>query len=119
MNKRKYGEHKESIAAKWLEARGFKILEQNFRCKFGEIDIIAKDQNTIVFVEVKFRENSKSGFAEEAVSRAKQIKICKSADYYRMIHKITEYTGFRFDVIAITAGKLKHYENAFPYLGYF
>ncbi len=117
MSTRHEGATKEEQAAKWLESRGFTILETNFRCRFGEIDLIAQKENTIIFIEVKYRKNSFSGYAEEAVAFSKQKKICSTADYFRMKHGLTEEFGFRFDVIAINAGYLKHYENAFPYMG--
>ena len=71
----------------------------------------------MVFTEVKARHLSGSGYAEEAVPFAKQRKICRTADFYRMKKGLTERLGFRFDVIAINHGVLKHYENAFPYCG--
>ena len=119
MNSRSVGDSREELVAKWLVEREYEILERNFQCKLGEIDIIAQKDNVIVFIEVKFRTSRSSGYAEEAVSKEKQRKICSTADFYRMINGITEQTGFRFDVIAITDGKLKHYENAFFYCGRF
>ena len=118
MNSRHEGKSKETEAARWLTGRGYAILECNYHCKFGEIDLIAMKDNTIVFVEVKYRQSSLSGYAEEAVAFTKQKKICRTADYYRMKNGLSEAYSFRFDVIAITAGRLKHYENAFSYIGH-
>lgn len=118
MSTRNEGKHKETEVAKWLEERDYTILEYNYHCKLGEIDLIAKKDHTIIFIEVKYRKSSFSGYAEEAVPFSKQKKICRTADHYRMVQGITEEYGFRFDVIAITAGRLRHYENAFPYVGY-
>lgn len=102
-----------------LRKKGYIILEKNFRCPFGEIDIIAHKDNTFVFVEVKYRTASVSGYAQEAVSLQKQRTISKAADYYRMIHDLPDGNGFRFDVIAVNGAVIQHFENAFPYRGRF
>ena len=102
-----------------LEDKGYYICARNYRCRFGEIDIIAHKDNTFVFAEVKLRKSGSSGCAEEAVPFAKQKKICAAADHFRMRFKITEQNGFRFDVITINRGAAAHYENAFQYIGRF
>lgn len=119
MNTRKTGSAWENRAEQWLKDHGYTILDRNFRSKFGEIDLIAFRENTVVFVEVKYRKSGASGYAQESVPFAKQKKICSTADYYRMKYGITEKYGFRFDVIAFNDGVLTHYENAFPYSGRF
>ncbi|MBR3396954.1 MAG: YraN family protein [Lachnospiraceae bacterium] len=119
MSTRSKGNRGEDLACSLLEEEGYDICARNYRCKFGEIDIIAYKQNTYVFAEVKYRESSDSGYAEEAVSFAKQRKICAAADHFRMRMQITEQSGFRFDVITINHGEVTHYENAFSYVGRF
>lgn len=119
MSRKTRGNAGEVAAERWLLDHGYHILERNFRCKFGEIDLIAFKDNTFVFVEVKYRSSHGSGFAEEAVPFVKQKRICATADYYRMTRRITERYGFRFDLIAINRGDIRHIENAFPYLGSF
>ena len=119
MNTRKTGTAWEQAAQQWLLDRGYTILEKNFRCKFGEIDLIAFRENTFVFIEVKYRKSPDSGFAQEAVSVTKQKRICSTADFFRMKYEITERYGFRFDIIAINDGEITHIENAFPYIGRF
>lgn len=119
LNTRSIGNKGEDLACSWLEGKGYDLCARNYRCKLGEIDIIAHKDNTYVFVEVKYRESSRSGYAEEAVPFAKQKKICAAADHFRMVCGITEEHGFRFDVITINHGELAHYENAFPYVGKF
>jgi putative endonuclease len=94
---------------------GYLILEKNFRCRLGEIDIIAKDKGTIVFVEVKYRKNDKKGSPAEAVNFHKQRVICKVADYYRMIRHMTEEDSCRFDILSIEEKNITHLQNAFPY----
>ena len=117
MNTKTEGNAGEQAACAYLQEQGYEILERNYKCRLGEIDIIAFKDNTVVFTEVKARHLSGSGYAEEAVPFVKQRKICRTADHYRMKQGLTERVGFRFDVIAINHGVLKHYENAFPYCG--
>ncbi|MCR1898126.1 YraN family protein [Irregularibacter muris] len=90
----------EKEARKFLSKKGYKIIEQNFRCKLGEIDIIAKQEDTIVFVEVKTRKNNLFGTPAQAVNKSKQMKIIKTALYYLKIHN--EFSkNIRFDVIEV------------------
>ena len=119
MNTRSEGNIGEDLACSLLEGKGYDICARNYRCKFGEIDIIAHKDNTFVFVEVKLRKTGRSGFAEEAVPFAKQRKIGAAADHFRMKLGITERSCFRFDVVTINKGEPAHYENAFPYIGHF
>ena len=73
----------EEKACKYLKMKGYQIMEKNYRCKLGEIDIIAKDKNKeIVFIEVKTRSNLKYGNPAEAVNSGKQIHIKKVASYF-------------------------------------
>lgn len=90
----------EDTAVNYLKKYGYIILERNFNCKIGEIDIIGKDKNHIVFIEVKTRYNNIYGSPAEAVTHAKQYKIYKTAQYYIMIRKLYKF-NFRFDVIEI------------------
>ena len=115
MNKRHIGTQYEILAAEFLEKKGLQILESNFRCKFGEIDIVAKEKNTIVFCEVKYRSSEVMGMPQEAVDFRKRIRICKVADYYRMMHHLGEFCPFRFDVISIQKNRISWMPNAFPY----
>ncbi len=115
MNRRRIGKEYEDRAADFLLGNGAVILERNYSCKFGEIDLIAQEAEALVFVEVKFRNHPDSGLPEEAVTPAKQRKICRTADYYCLTHGIMENTACRFDVIAIDGGELRHYRDAFCY----
>ena len=90
----------EDIAAKHLEALGFSIVCRNFRSRFGEVDLIAKEGETIVFVEVKTRRNQSYGRAIEQVNKAKQRKIMQVARAY--LANLGAYASeVRFDVLAI------------------
>ncbi len=117
MNKRKLGAQIEQRMKAYLTNLGFVILEMNYQCKQGEIDIIAKDGNYYVFVEVKFRKNTEFGTPEEAVGMAKQRRISKSALYYLYSHNLGEDTPVRFDVAAVQEKDVRYYKNAFSYVG--
>ncbi len=114
MNKRRLGEDKEQVAADFLEAAGYQILERNFRCRMGEIDLIAKENETLIFTEVKYRASHKAGLPEEAVDFRKQQRICKVALYYLTTRVRRTDVPCRFDVIAIDGGEIRHHRNAFP-----
>ncbi len=112
-NKRKVGDCYEEKAVLYLKGKGYKILSRNFRCRSGEIDIIAREGDTICFVEVKYRRNHCHGYPEEAVSYYKQETIRKVAQYYFVRYKLPFDTDCRFDVIAIEGEELRHIINAF------
>ena len=96
------GERGEQAAAKCLERKGYKILERNWRCRYGEADIIALDPNgTVVFVEVKTRRSRNTGLPEEAVSRSKRRRYESIALEYMATHEWEDGTPLRFDAIAI------------------
>lgn len=120
MNKnQEFGKDCESVAAKYLSRRGYKILEKNYRTKLGEIDIIARDKDTIVFIEVKARTSGKFGGPKYAVSFGKQKKIARAAQIYLKSTKQINKKA-RFDVVALHSYSDKGIEivrNAFslPY----
>ncbi len=116
-NRRQIGTKEEALAAAFLEKQGYRIEEQNFRCRLGEIDIIARDGSVLVFVEVKFRSNEKYGNPAEAVNFRKQYKICRVADYYRMLHRVWDGQPCRFDIVAIQGNAIRLIQNAFSYCG--
>lgn len=99
-NRKETGSWGERLAERFLEQSGYEILERNYRCKKGEIDLIARDGDYLVFCEVKYRHGTKSGGALEAVDLCKQKAVSGCAMYYLMEHKITD-TACRFDVIGI------------------
>lgn len=115
MNKRELGNFGEDKAVSYLVKHGYKIVERNFRYARGEIDIIAYDQQFIVFVEVKLRRSLKYGTPQSAVDQRKQEKIKRTAQYYLLSNDSKK--KLRFDVISIQIrdgkGKLKHFKNAF------
>ena len=115
MNKRKTGSRWEEEAAKFLASCGLVIRELNFRNRIGEIDIVAKDGDYFVFVEVKYRKTASFGNPEEAVSVSKARTISKVAQYYMLRHKIPEDAKVRFDVVAVEGDSFRWYKNAFLY----
>ncbi|MBQ5952257.1 MAG: YraN family protein [Lachnospiraceae bacterium] len=112
-NNRRIGTGYETRAALFLEEAGCRILERNYRCRLGEIDLIAEQDGVLVFVEVKFREGSGAGDPLEAVGVRKQQTIYRVAQQYLLSHGLSEETPCRFDVIGMTRETVRHIENAF------
>ncbi len=98
----------EKEASKYLQSKGYKIITNNFRSRFGEIDLIAKDKDTTVFVEVKTRSSSKFGSPADSVNYFKLQKLIKTSQFYISRFKISDY---RFDVIEISLQDGKFYVN--------
>jgi len=111
-----FGNWGEDCAAKFLVENGYEVLTRNYRCKIGEIDIIAKNEEYIVFVEVKTRKNIAFGYPRESVTKYKQKKI-----HYVALNYITRYnlnsSFFRFDVVEIIGNEygntIQIFKNAF------
>lgn len=101
-NRRKTGGRYEEVAVSYLEEHGMEILGRNYRCRMGEIDIVAREGRTYVFCEVKFRTSCRAGDPAEAVDFRKQATIFRVAAYYLKQHRLSEETPCRFDVVAIT-----------------
>lgn len=99
---REQGEYTESLACKFLEDKGFKLIERNFHCRLGEIDLIMQDNNNLVFVEVRYRRSNNFGSGAESITYNKQSKLIKTASVYLQQHaKLNKYPS-RFDVVSIT-----------------
>ena len=106
------GRKGEIEAGKFLVQKGYKILERNFKTHIGEVDIIALDEDTICFVEVKTRTSSDFGAPSEAVNEKKQQKYYLVAEQYLLKNKKTE-CPCRFDVVEIENGKINLIKDAF------
>ncbi len=110
------GKTGEDLAVAELERRGYAILARRYRTRHGEIDIVARDEETVVFVEVKARVSDECGSAAEAVTPRKQRRLASMAVDYLARHGLTE-TPCRFDVVAIdgevSSVRLTLYRNAF------
>ena len=94
------GKTGEEIGTQYLINNGYKLIIRNFRCRQGEIDIIAKDKDEIVFIEVKTRRNTNYGYPIDAVDKRKQKHILNASKYYVYKNKL-EKRKIRFDVIEI------------------
>ena len=112
MNNRKSGIEGENIAVEYLKNQGYVILERNFNTKVGEIDIIAQDKDTIVFVEVKARENTKFGQPIESITAKKVHSIIRSAQWYLSAKRKYD-VPCRFDVVEILREEVTHTKDAF------
>lgn len=102
------GKEGEEYATSYLQDKGYTIIKRNFECRQGEIDIIAKDKEEYVFVEVKTRQNFHYGKPCEAVTEQKQKHIWNATKYYLYSHKL-EDQPVRFDVIEVYKNKGKFY----------
>jgi putative endonuclease len=108
----------EDISNNYLKGLGYKILDKNFRCKCGEIDLVARNNDYICFVEVKTRYGTSFGMPAESVVSSKQHKIYKTAQVYILMKNIIDF-NFRFDVIEVILNNtnndflINHIEDAF------
>lgn len=103
------------MAKEYIINKGYKIVELNYKNKIGEIDIIARDKNVLVFIEVKTRSNTNFGYAYEAVNYKKQRKIINVSNVY-IKYKNIKNIQFRYDIIEVYLAKsinINHIENAF------
>ena len=114
-SKRKTGAEYEQKAGAYLEGQGYEILEYNYRCRTGEIDIVARDGEYLVFCEVKYRADAGCGHPEEAVDTRKQRRISKCALYYLTCHGLADQ-ACRFDVVSFEGDTVTLYSNAFDYI---
>ena len=104
-------------AACFLKTQGYQILERNYRCKKGEIDLIAREGQYLVFVEVKYRSRSDCGYPSDAVNYKKQVRISNGAAYYLWRNYDSIQIPVRFDVVAIEGEEIRLYRDAFFYQG--
>lgn len=111
-NNRKVGSNYEIAAAYYLEQSGYEILEYNYRCKAGEIDLIAREGEYLVFCEVKYRKSGDSKAPFEAVNLKKQKTIIRCAQWYMLEHNLYNIPC-RFDVVGISGKEIYLLRNAF------
>lgn len=100
---RELGEKGETIAVRYLKKRGYRILEKNYVCKMGEIDLIAREKGTLVFIEVKTRGSIRFGPPEMAVDKRKQEQLSRAALFFLKEKGLVDEKA-RFDVVAIRLG---------------
>lgn len=113
MNKREVGLRYEQKAAEFLEKQGYIILDRNFRCRLGEIDLIGRSDGYLCFIEVKYRSGSGHGFPSEAVDSRKIKKIVRTALTYMHFNKFPADTPCRFDIVEILNNDYSLIKNAF------
>lgn len=104
----------EKLAAEFLQGNGLRLVESNFRCRFGEVDLILRDGDTIVFVEVRLRSNAAFGGAAASITPAKQEKVVRAAQWY--LQKTLSQAACRFDAVlleSLDAGQIEWIKNAF------
>ena len=95
------GEAFESLALDFLKSKGLRLVERNFHCRHGEIDLVMMDNRDLVFVEVRFRKNPRFGGAAQSISIHKQKKIRITAERFLQLNAKLGFQGCRFDVLAI------------------
>ena len=98
--RRALGAAGEAAAVTELERRGYRILARNVRTRMGELDVVARDGQTLCFVEIKARRSTAFGFPQEAVTRQKQHHVARMAQWYLKAHRLTGVSA-RFDVVAV------------------
>lgn len=112
-NQREIGMAAETAACRFLQLQGYEILERNFTAKTGEIDIIARQNGCLVFIEVKYRQNTAYGYPGESVNVRKQIKIRRTAEAYLKKKRWSFEQPIRFDVVEILGKKIRVIKHAF------
>ena len=116
VDRRGFGDEAEGAAARHLEALGYTLLDRNYQCRQGELDIVAEHDGCLCFVEVRMRSTAAWGDPSHTVSFAKQRRVVKAALRYLHEHRVRE-RAIRFDVISVlgrgAAAKVEHIPNAF------
>lgn len=103
----------EDAAAEFLSARGLRVVTRNYRCRFGEIDLIMREAATLVFVEVRYRRSRTFGGASESITAAKREKLLRAAKHY--LSACNEFPACRFDVVLLSGDthEIEWIANAF------
>lgn len=107
------GNQAEQLAARYLQQQGLSLIQTNYRCRFGEIDLIMREGDELVFVEVRLRGNSAFGGAAESISALKQQKLARAAQHYQIAHG---FSACRFDAVLfdeLESGRCAWVKNAF------
>lgn len=113
VNRRLQGSIYEKKAAEYLRTFGYEVLQLNYRCRAGEIDLIARHDGYLVFVEVKYRRNGRKGQGTEAVDAHKQSRIVRAASWYLMERRLSGDTPCRFDVVSFLGEEPQLLQDAF------
>ena len=105
MNTKAMGDWAEKLACDWLQSRKLILIEHNFHSRYGEIDLIMKDRDCLVFVEVKYRKNTIYGSAEDSITKKKFDRMVATAEKYLLTKGYSINTEVRFDAMAISPSK--------------
>lgn len=100
---RHIGQQAEILAREYLKQQGVKIIENNYHSRWGEVDIIARQKNTLLFIEVRYRKDNRFGSGADTVSASKQQKIIRTAKHYLAANRESGKLDIRFDVISISS----------------
>ncbi len=111
-NTQHIGQQAEQQARAYLEKAGLQHIVSNYRCRYGEIDLIMRDQDTLIFIEVRYRKNDQFGGAAASVDFRKQQRIITTAQHY-IQHQHQTASAYRFDVVAISSNSLDWIPDAF------
>lgn len=114
MSKR-IGDEAEQQARAYLQAQGLRLITTNYRCRWGEIDLVMGDRSTIVFVEVRARKSLAFGGAIASITKTKQIKLIQTAKHYQVVHKLKDNYSLRFDIVLLQGmpRQIEWIQNAF------
>ncbi len=120
--KQRRGKQAEQGALDFLQGKGLKLLQRNYFCRLGEIDLIMQEQRTLVFVEVRYRKSSLYGTAAETVNQRKQTKLIRAALHYLQHNPRAAKLAARFDVVGVSGEPAHHFQyqwiaNAFQAYG--
>lgn len=111
---KKTGSLAEDLACNYLSKQGLTLVSRNYYCRLGEIDLIMRDKSYLVFIEVRYRNNSSFGSGAESVTLSKQAKLIKTAQFYLQQKKLIDKISCRFDVISVKdREKIEWIKNAF------
>lgn len=105
MNTRQQGYQQEQTACRFLESQGLKLSDQNYQTRIGELDLIMEEENTLVFIEVRYRKNDHFGSPIASVDAQKQKRIILAAEIYLQAHRWAREKPIRFDVVGISPKK--------------
>lgn len=101
INTKKLGRQAEDLVCRYLQKQKLKLVARNYSCRHGEIDLIMRDKTSLVFIEVRYRQNPYFGSSLETINWTKQNKVIKTAEYYLLTHHLSEKTACRFDVVGV------------------
>lgn len=113
---RRIGKEREEQAVQYLREQGYHILTQNYGNRFAELDVVAREDAYLCFIEVKYRKNDRYGAPEGVISGKKIHNICKASEFYMRENRISPDTPVRYDVVLIIGEEIRLIRDAFSYV---